>query len=302
MKFDNISYYDMNQSANIECILKSIDPLELLSRIKKFRSLNIKEMNDTDLNASIYNVLCNNGMFSCLCNIDIYPKGTVLFRAKKLSGSIIPNKRFRVESDYWETSSCHLQEYGRLNKPHESLLYTCPSDPYLAIQETNIQNNDFFALIKYKSLTDIKVNIIGGKYNYEANGITDKNAIIVHEMYTDFLQTEFSREVGKGTEHLYRISEMIAKEFFDLPPRIVQDGWAYTSVKCKDKYNLCFRPDIAHDILELSGAMICKLDESKKIKVICVAVGNDKKGNIMFYPVGSNEQKEAFPEIIKENN
>ena len=95
-------------------------------------------MDDVELHTNIYNVLCNNGIFSCLCNIGRYPKGSLLFRVKKLQGSIIPNERFRIETDYWETPSCYLKEYGRLNKPHESLLYTCPRDPYVAVQETNI--------------------------------------------------------------------------------------------------------------------------------------------------------------------
>ncbi len=299
MDINDISLFNMNQVANIECVLKAVDPLELLSRIQKFRSLNIKEMNDSELHSCVYDVLCNKGIFSYLCNIGSYPKGTLFYRVKKLCGSSIPDKRFSKETDYWETPSCYLHEYGRLNRPHESLLYTCPEDPYLAIQETNIQNNDYFAVIKYKALSDIKVNIIGGTYDYNACGITDKKAIMIHELYNDFLKTEFSRDVGKGTEYLYKISEMIAKNFFDLPPRIAQDGWAYSSVKDKGKYNVCFRPEIAHEVLELSGAMICQLEDCKKFKVFCVAVGADYNGKILFYRLGSNEQIKVFPEIIQ---
>lgn len=74
---------------------------------------------------------------------------------------------------------------------------------------------------------------------------------------------------------------MIAKNFFDLPPRIAQDGWAYSSVKDKGKYNVYFRPEIAHEVLELSGAMICQLEDYKKFKVFCVAVGADYNGKIL---------------------
>lgn len=83
-----------------------------------------------------------------------------------------------------------------------------------------------------------------------------------------------------------------------MPPRIVQDAWAYSSVQDETKYNVCFRPDVAHDILELDGAMICKLDSRMNIQVCCVAIGADSGGNILFYPMGSERQKEVFPEIV----
>ena len=71
MDINDISLFNMNQVANIECVLKAVDPLELLSRIQKFRSLNIKEMNDSELHSCVYDVLCNKGIFSYLCNIGI---------------------------------------------------------------------------------------------------------------------------------------------------------------------------------------------------------------------------------------
>ncbi|MGI6349352.1 MAG: hypothetical protein GX245_02250 [Eubacteriaceae bacterium] len=89
---------------------------------------------------------------------------------------------------------------------------------------------------------------------------------------------------------------MIAKDYFDLPPRVAQDAWAYSSVRDKTKYNVCFRPDIAHDLLELNGAMICKTNPLKT-HVLCVAVGADENNKILFYPNGSEQQKQVFPEI-----
>lgn len=65
---------------------------------------------------------------------------------------------------------------------------------------------------------------------------------------------------------------------------------------------MCFRPDIAHEALELIGAMICKLDDDKKIKSYCVAVGSDENNNIQFYHLGSTKQIEAFPELVKTND
>ncbi len=82
------------------------------------------------------------------------------------------------------------------------------------------------------------MNIIGGQYNYSAIGFTDDTAILNNDLINNFLKDEFSRDVGRGTEYLYKISEIIAKWYFDLPPGDVQDAWAYSSIQDKEKYNL----------------------------------------------------------------
>lgn len=68
-------------------------------------------------------------------------------------------------------------------------------------------------MIKYTAVEDISVNIIGGEYNYEKLNIKSRKAIFIHEMINNFLKEEYSREVGEGTEHLYKTSELIAKKF-----------------------------------------------------------------------------------------
>lgn len=142
------------------------------------------------------------------------------------------------------------------------------------------------------------MNIIGGHYNYSAIGITDNTAILNNELINNFLKDEFSRDVGAGTEYLYRISEIIAKWYFDLPPRDVQDAWEYISIKDKEKYNVCFRPEIAHELLKLEGALICKKEKGDDINVGCIAVGSEKENKAYYYRLGSERQKCIFPEII----
>ncbi len=162
----------------------------------------------------------------------------------------------------------------------------------------HIAEGEYYALIKYVSLDYIKVNIIGGQYNYSNIGIADSTAILNNELYNDFLRDEFSRDVGKGTEYLYKISEIIAKEYFDLPPEVIQDAWAYISVQNKQKYNVCFRPEIAHKLLELQGALICKKGKTDDICVYCIALGLENENIVKYYPLGSEEQKNVFPEIF----
>lgn len=275
--------------------LKHVDVLELTRRIKHFRSLNIKSMSDHDLRNELLNVLTWDGRFYYCFNSVLHLKQFPLYRVRKLDGSVIPIENFKKTSDLWEPPADILTKYGRLNKSHESLLYVAP-DPNTAIKETQIQKDDYFALILYDPKVDIKLNYIGGEYDYSAMGVFDKHAILVHEIYNNFLRDEFSRDVGAGTEYLYRVSEMIAKDYFDLPPRIVQDAWAYSSIQDKNKCNICFRPDIAHEVLEVRGAMLCKHVDPERINVRCIAVSNDN-GALDYFLLGSPMQKKLFPDI-----
>lgn len=286
---------------NFEEFAGQIDPIELTDKIREFRKLNLKDMTDEEVSQAISHVLMHNNYFVYISNEGIYPKGTKFFRVRELDGSKIPNNNLRVESDFWNAPKQCITKYGRLNKPYESLLYTSPINPMVAVNEVKLTEDTFFAVITYEAKEDIKVNCIGGEYNYEKMGITDKHVKLINNIINDFLREEFTRDVGEGTEYLYRVSEMIAKWYFDLPPRDVQDAWAYASVKNRQAYNVCFRPEVAKDVLELKGAMICKKEgESEGLNVKCIAHGFDENGIAKFYHLGSDEQRTIFPEIVIE--
>ena len=288
--------YMKNRAEATEMFLARISPMDVMNRISNFRKKNIKNLTDEELHAEIYNVLMINNLFVYITNGGAYPANTPFFRVRKLNCSVIGEMNFTSLSDFWEPPQRYVERSGRLNKVGESLLYTSPSNPNVAISEMHLNENDWYALIKYTALKEIKVNIIGGKYDYKQLGFTNEKAILIHELFNSFLRDEFSREVGEGTEHLYRVSEKIAKDFFDLP-REVQDGWCYSSVQDKQQYNVCFRPDAAHELLTLNGAMICKAEKDNSIRPRCVALPSKITGKVEFYPLGSEQQRIAFPEI-----
>lgn len=281
-----------------EEFLKNIDSGKLVEKIRKFRALNIKNMKIEEVANAISEVLTWNGVFYYLSNMGIYPGGTSFFRVRKLNGSLIPNENLRIYGDFWEPPESCVKVEGRLNKRGESLLYVTPEDPKVPLKELHIAEGEYYALIKYVALDQVKVNIIGGQYNYSTIGITDKTAILNNDLINDFLRDEFSRDVGKGTEYLYIVSEIIAKWYFDLPPEDVQDAWAYSSIQNKEKYNVCFRPEIAHKLLKLEGALICKKEKVDDINVRCIALGSKIDNKAYFYPLGSEQQKRVFPEIV----
>ncbi len=283
------------QVKETEFFLTRINPITVVEKISAFRKINIRNLSDEELFHAIQNTLLNNNIFSYLTNSGVYSIDTPFFRVRKLDSSIVSEMHFITLSDFWEPPAECVTKMGRLNKIGESLLYTSPGNPQVAIKEMHLKENDWYALIKYVATKEVKVNIIGGIYDYVSLGFSDERAIMVHELYNSFLRDEFSRDVGGGTEYLYRISERIAKDYFDLPKEI-QDAWCYSSIQDKSQYNVCFRPERAHELLMLKGALICKKEKDETIKPRCVAIATDNQAE--FFSLGSEVQKRAFPEII----
>lgn len=284
---------------NIENFLKNIDHIDLIRKIFDFRKLNIKNMESGEISKKIMDVLCFNQRFCYIPQIRHYPKDTKFFRVRKLEGTTVPLKNLSYLSDFWNPPSGRIKTYQRLNKPNESLLYTSLINPFVAIGEMKIKKDEFYALIVYSAKDIVKVNCIGAEYNYENIKIVDKQAILANELINNFFIDEFCRDVGIGTEYLYKVSEVIAKDYFDLPPKVAQDAWLYPSVQNKTMYNVCFRPEIAKELLKLDGAIIGKYENNEEIKAVCVTHGFDDKGYAMLYEIGSDVQKEIFPEIKK---
>lgn len=287
----------MLSQENIE-FWNKINPLDVIAKISKFRSLNISEMSLEEVNTAIYDVLTFEGQFIYLTNNSSYNQGTLFYRARILDSLQLPIPQLKSESDFWNAPAQFITKYGRLNKPNESLLYTTPYDPTITLKEIKIPDNAPYALMVYEATEQIKANLIGQQYDYENLGIYNHNIKLINNIYNDFLKDEFSRDVGIGTEYLYTVSELIAKNFFDLPPRFVQDAWAYPSLKDKEKYNVCFRPEIAKEVLKLKGTLICeKTPQSYGIKVIAIQSGFNSSGEPEFYELGSEKQRKVFPEI-----
>ena len=294
----------MTEYREYEKFLKSVDESELRRKIRRFRDMDFQNMSYEDVESEIINVLEYNNAFKLIPDIYTYPTGVYFYRVRKVEGFHVSDENLLNfvnldMSDFWDRPPEKMDEngYGRLNKPKESLLYTAPIDALIAINETKkeIIGGNIFALIAYQSIEKIKVNIIGDYFYSAKFGITDEKTIRVGETYSDFLRVEFLNTVGKGTEYLYKISERIAKKYFDLGE--IQDAWAYPSAKDKTKCNVCFRPEIAKGLFELRGAVIAR-HENQQVYCLAIAHGFDEKGNAIYHEIGSDVQKRYFPEIV----
>ncbi|MEK5026348.1 hypothetical protein [Paenibacillus sp. FSL M7-1046] len=246
----------------------------LLNKIDRFRKLNIKKLSPGEISKEISNVLMFDRRSVLLSYIDNFKTGTLVYRIRKLKNSEIPNNELNIIQDLWNPPSKFVKRM-RLNKPHESLLYACFGID-TALEETKVNDNDSFALIAYEVIDDIKAVRIGNDDDFSSYSSDDRLKL---RIINNFLKEEFIREAGEGNEHLYRVSEIIAKDYFDLPPRDVQDAWSYPSVANKPSINICFRPDIAKEKLKVLNVQIVNGYKRTSTDLSLNIIGNIKVVN-----------------------
>lgn len=285
--------------------LPHVDARELHRRISRFRTLRFRSMSYADVSQAILDVIMfdtPSGPISVLqASTATYPSGTRFYRVRSIpeDDHTTPFRSMSKTGDCWEPPG-ELVGMGRLNKAGEPLLYTSPIDPFVAIGELKIPDRQWFSLIVYEAVDDVKVAMIGGAV--DTKDLDDAAALKV-DMIQGFLRDEFVRDVGKGTEFLYQISEVIAKGYFDLPPDL-QDAWCYPSIVDQSKFNVAFRPE-KRAKLRLVGVQITKVcrmpDGSPVLKVGVVAAKVGGGNALSYFRIGSPEQRELFP-WISENS
>lgn len=269
----------------------------LAEKVRRFRRLNFRKLSYSDIQKEISNVLCFGDSATLMPMLGTYPAKTRFYRVRKLGTDdrSFPLQGMRIDADAWNPPPA-VAGIQRLNKAGESLLYTTPMNCNAAIEEMRLEEDEIFSLIVYQAQFPIKVAQIG--VSYFPSDLTDEEKYKL-EILNDFLEHEFTREVGRGTEHLYQISEIIAKDYYDLPPEM-QDAWCYPSVAERGQVNVCFRPEQAREKLELLGVQFCrhkrKMD-TFQIEVLAVASGFGPDGMFQYHNIGSNVQKAIFPEI-----
>jgi RES domain. len=235
--------------------------LELQNRIRGFRSNNLHEMTEREILGEIESVFRVNDKTDLhyAIYIETYkiPKCTRFYRVRDLSQDDfnLPLKGMAMTADAWEPPT-QFAVAQRINKAGESLLYTA-LDPATAILEKNVQENTIFSLIVYESNEAINTIPIAAPV-FPAE-LTDEERI-KYGLLVDFLSVEFGREHSDGLGHIYTLSNLIAKWFYNAPQEI-QDAWQYVSTKTRTWRNICFRSDAAHQKLDLVGVIVCRYNE-----------------------------------------
>lgn len=292
-----------------ESILSNVDINKLNERIRIFQNMDIQSLSDKELEANIDEVLRvklagDISISTTFSEYSLFSIGQRFYRVRKLKNTDMPNRNLKNVSAYWNPPQKYIQQYGRLNKPRESLLYTA-LNPYTAICETNLKSGNPFVLCIYEAIKPLRLSWIGGKANYDFNGIKNKKAIEVLETIRQFLVHEFTRVIPEGQESLYRITETIAKKYYTFPD---DNGWRYPSIKHKFEDNICFHSERVMYGIKLVGAIIATFNKSNetdphemKMSVEYVVVGPNMDN---YYPYQSKKGEEymekLFPEFSKE--
>lgn len=285
--------------------LKYVDATDLHERICKFRDLDFKRMSYQDVRTAITDVITFVTPHGNMCVLNpmnaSYPAGTRFYRARSLpeDDRSLPLRNMSKIADCWEPPE-NIVLAGRLNRANESLLYTAPLFPHVAVEEMKIKDNHLFSLIVYEAIEQINVTMIGLAPNIDGLNSDEK---LKARMLQDFLRHEFIRDVGVGTEYLYRISESITKDYFDLPPDF-QDAWCYPSVAQKGHVNVCFRKN-NRTKLKLIGTQITSIIRDKdnyRFHPRLIATSSLDNLNLSYHEIGSHIQQELFPEIILLNS
>jgi len=276
-----------------EDFLANLDSLELVVKIKQFRSLDFRVLSEDEIDERIQNVLIHNGRYSFYSNHCTINKG-YMYRVRKIEDSHLLQVNNYVESDFWDPPAEYAKQ-GRLNRKGESLLYTAISRPLTAVQEAKIQKGEHFLLIVYEVVKDIEAIEIGGNFDSQYSGILNhcsKDKIILNnEIVNSFLIDEFRRDVGEGTEYLYKLSRTIAGCFGFPNAGTGFDGIKYPAAFDASEWNVCLLPQKARESLRLKNAFIAEHHyECDKLTLTQVMTGYSRVERAKFRNLSWHEQ------------
>ncbi|MCI3028762.1 hypothetical protein LMF32_06590 [Desemzia sp. C1] len=214
--------------------------MELLNRIEDYRKVDLKRVSESEL----FDLTLKTMPCLSISARDI-PADTKLFRVRRKQ----KGAQFKRKTDVWYPESKYVTERQRLNDVGEPILYTS-LDKATPFYESKAKIGDSFAHFEYVvkngqhiQATSVGMNEVFSQANFNGQGNINNRII------EQFLHTEFTKDVGIGTEYLYRISIMLAKNFYDIPHC---DGYMYPSVAIGKGINIAIKPDSVDKKLQLT--------------------------------------------------
>lgn len=201
---------------------------EVREKVRHFRQLDFRRMSYGEVHSAVKAVISavdeKGETFHVIpMNWVTYEEGSQFYRVVKHSVT--------SQSDLWGPPE-EKARIGRLNLDGESVLYTSPSLD-VALDEMNVQDGELTTVIQYSSSERLKLTQIG---MFRIDDAMPSNHGDVLDELNDFFRDEFLRDVGEGTEYLYKISNVLS-EYFVGPESV---GYYYPSMRMKRKWNVCF--------------------------------------------------------------
>ena len=238
---------------SIRIYLSSFSRASLRQKIRDFRSLNFRKLTYSELQQAICSVLKsenpNTGQgigWGMPIRYGTYSSGTKFYRIRLFIDGENP---VSTVADCWHPPP-EVTKIGRVNVAGKPVLYTSPINPTIAAAEMGVMDGTPSVLLEFTAREDVYLGWIT-YLNRFPDGTYSQAEIEKIEMIRDFLVEEFSREVGAGSEHLYRITNIIADEYFNYPN---SSGYCYPSIARKEGFlNAAFYSEQAKEKLELTG-------------------------------------------------
>lgn len=183
-----------------------------------------------------------------------WKKSTCFYRARITNMNAL--KKW-TKSDFWGVPKKLVNNYGRLNKPHESIFYLSDNIPQTLKEIRYKSSNSKVVVVScYETKKDFRSVTIGPNFT------KDKSYLgLIQNMYIDFFRDQFSKPVGKGTEYLYKLSNAIVKDYFDLPFEL-SNAWTYPAIENRKSVNVAFKSEYASEFLKYKGSIV--IGEQKK--------------------------------------
>lgn len=227
----------------------TIDIGEFIDKVRKFRNNISPRMSAEEIRDSLLNILTFNGEFKMDARDGDFPRDTYFFRVREYDDN---DPSLKTESGFWNPPNEVVTEWGRFNRPGVSKLYTAAKHQQIALEEMkHITEKKPFVLIAYKAKQTIKSQFLGDMIEYK--NFKSEKAKTAAKVYNDFLRTELTRDVGKETEYLYKISTILSEVFHDTSK--VHNAFYYPCVKRQEMHNTCFRGENIRNLLDFQWAM-----------------------------------------------
>lgn len=230
-------------------------PSHVLECIEKWRNLDLRKREDSDIDTELSSFLDSLETFDVS---GIFKKWPKLWRLRKFEYLI------KDISDCWEPPAAN-STMGRCNAKGSPVLYVSVKlkTPF---EELLIQPNEQVYLIIYKQIEHLNLKQIISKElivaDSQGNPFYDANSSLSYQILREFVRSEFLKPVGKGTEYLHRISGSMCREWFDDND---SDGWLYPSVQSPNDINIAIKPKSAHRKLIIEDVRIVKMVDKQDV-------------------------------------
>lgn len=177
--------------------------------------------------------------------------GTYFFRARTIS-NILDLQNWN-QKDFQAKPAYKITEYGRLNFPHEAMLYFT-NDSEQILKEVNYNYQSPMVIAVYQAVQSF--NSVQVAQSYSNNGELQLTKTELHETNAciNYFKNIFQSNADAKDN---QITTILRENFYRLPQDLAQ-AWTFPTIDTSTKgiYNLAIYPGVAKELLKFKGAIV----------------------------------------------